>query len=806
MLSSKSKSSLSDGSGNKTPRVSKIGRLGSAKVDPDSPSPQQNPRLSVERSPRSADAKPSTDRRSPKLSPLPDKQPRPLKGSELQAQLTIVQEDLRKAKEKLASEEEEKSRVLVELEEAKKAAEVANEKLEEARLAQRKAEENSELDKFRADELEQSAIEAAQKKEEEVQKELENIRNQHAVDVVSLLSATQELQRVKNELTMTTDAKNTALSHADDAMKIAEVNAEKVELLSGELSHLKSLLDSKLESKSKETAELIKKLGSEAEDLKLELSKAKEAEKMLVDMESFVERLKIEMTTAKTAESKALDLVNEWKKKVELLNAQLEESSHSEKLLQDSLASLMKQLEEGKSRCDDAELEATSLKGKVEALELELARHKADLEESDQRLNSAKQDVAYLEETIEVLKSEIGRVEGEKAQVLNNEKLATSNVENLAQDNNKLRIELEKIREESEKAKKAMEGLASALHEASREARETQERLLIKQAEVENASEEVEELKMSLKNAQEKYELLLDEAKYEIICLKKSAEKSETEANDLRAEWDAKEHILIDTIKKSEEEIASVKLEMDKTVEELERKEEEAKSAAEETNKLLDKINQVEMEFIAANKSIEEARAESSRFKEMLLDKENEHQSVIQENNDLRIREAASLDKIKNLSNLLMEATSVKSGENGDIEVKEDDEKGGEISKSRKEGIEENVSERMDSKPDEFEFENGNYEEEEPEKTEVNVSDGGKAMDKQLSSEREHDTESVDDESNLKVDGSNLDQVNGENAGNWNSASPTKQLQQQQKKKKALLQKFGSLLKKKSHNPKQQIY
>ena len=38
---------------------------------------------------------------------------------------------------------------------------------------------------------------------------------------------------------MTTGAKNAALSHANDAMKIAEINAEKVGILSSELGHLK---------------------------------------------------------------------------------------------------------------------------------------------------------------------------------------------------------------------------------------------------------------------------------------------------------------------------------------------------------------------------------------------------------------------------------------------------------------------------------------------------------------------------------------------------------------------------------------
>ncbi|KAI9074245.1 hypothetical protein K1719_043810 [Acacia pycnantha] len=63
-------------------------------------------------------------------------------------------------------------------------------------------------------------------KEEEWQKELESVRNQHALDVAALLSATQELQQIKQEVTMVIDAKNCALSHADDATKIAEIQAE----------------------------------------------------------------------------------------------------------------------------------------------------------------------------------------------------------------------------------------------------------------------------------------------------------------------------------------------------------------------------------------------------------------------------------------------------------------------------------------------------------------------------------------------------------------------------------------------------
>ncbi|KAL0913505.1 hypothetical protein M5K25_016971 [Dendrobium thyrsiflorum] len=841
MLTSKSKSSKSDSSSNRstpaTPRVSKIGRPGSAKVEPNSPSPLQNPRPSVERSPRSVNSKSTSDRRSLGISTPPDKHPRPLRGSELQAQLTLVQEDLKKVKEKLDFEENEKARALEELKEAKKAAQEANEKLEDALLSQKLAEESSELDKFRADEVEQSAIEAAQKREEEWLEELGHVRNQHAVDVAALLSATQELQRVKQELLMTTEAKNSALGHADDAMKIAEINVEKMEMLSGEVSHLKSLLESELESHSKEMAEMINKFDSEAEVLKLELRKAKAAEEKLVDVEALVEVLKVQVLNAKIAESNALYLVDEQKKKLELLESQLEEASISESTINYSLASVMKQLEEKEVVCNDAKSEIESLNVKVEGLELEVARHNEDLKESDRRLDLAKQEILNMEKKAELINFEIQKAEEEKENALNNEKIACFNVESLTQENNKLAVELEITKEELGKAKKSMESLASALRELSMESRDTQERLLIKQGQLDIASAEAEELKSALKNEQEKHEQILDEAKYEIVCLKKTIEKSEKEAKELRIEWDLKEHTLISVIQKSEEEIASIKLHKDNAVEALERQKDEVKLAEEETSKLLDKMRLVETELVATKKSMEEVMAETSNLKERLLDKENELQNITQENDELQIRDAAALEKIKELSELLTELRTSKSNENGDVRRNRENGENGELSdshvefdllttptddmqdhtetKTEESGIPNKGEEilKKDTKVVDIDDANGNTEEnhnglgnsEEEESVNMDVklfeADKIRTIDKQLSLEREDNTESVDDEPESKIVNSNLDNVNEENATNGNNTSLDKQQQQQQKKKKALLHKFGNMLKKKS-NPK----
>ncbi|XP_020277428.1 WEB family protein At3g02930, chloroplastic-like [Asparagus officinalis] len=622
MMPSKPRSGLSDTSNNKppqaTPKAVKTGRNGSTKSDSGAP-PLQKSRST----PKSVESKPKIERKAPKSRSItPDKQPRTPKGpSELQAQ-----EDLKKAKDQLAASEQEKARAEEELKDAKRLADEANEKLKEALAALKKAEESSEIEKFRAVELEQTSIESSKKKEEAWGKEIDDIKRKHSLDVEALLSKTEELEKVKNELEATTSAKISALSQAEDAMKTAEKNADKVELLSGEVTRLKSLLDSKFDSTNGDTAKIINKLDSENDSLKYELEIAKQSEEKLVIMETLIERLSNEADNAKNAELESLKLVDEWKKKAESLETQLMEARESEKsslesldsakkqleewnaslqdskfetaalrqkveLLEDRLEeaneaekSSSKQLEELNASLQDAESEAAVLRGKVESLEIEVAdvkkaelnsrnftdewKKKAELlevqlaeankftESSSDSLasvtkqledsNSSLQDVlsenAGLRVKIESLEIELNRhkekasemskeVEDLKSdiQALEKEKVAAADAASFSGERQKLLKELEIAREEEEKAKKAMEGLASALHEMSVEARETQERLFAKRVEHENALAQVEQLRSAIRNTEENYEVMLDEARYEIVCLKKAIEKLETE-------------------------------------------------------------------------------------------------------------------------------------------------------------------------------------------------------------------------------------------------------------------------------------
>ncbi|KAK8916183.1 WEB family protein [Platanthera zijinensis] len=781
MPPSKTKSGFSGVVNNKNSPVSKIGRLGSVNLDADSPSPQKSPSLSNDVSPRSADSKPPANRRSPKNITTPDKPSRPLKASELQLQCTALQEDLVKTKEKLAVEVKEKTQVLEELSEAKKAVEEVSEKLAETLLAQKNAEKSSELHKFRADELEQLTIEAARKEEKEWSGELEVIQKQHSV---ALLSATDELQKANRQLRTAIDEKNAALNNAEDAMKIAEVNAEKAEILFGEVNRLQYLLNSKLE-----TAKQFGRSSSEVEVLKHEIEKAKFTEEKLAEMEALIERLQIELMNTKKSESGAIALVDDWAKKAEFLESHLSEVKQSERSVRDSLESLTKQLDETNSMLDDTESEVISLRGKIEALDLEVARHKDDHEKSASQLIASEQEVLNLQTTLEILKSEILRVEDEKEQAMNNDKITSSKLEILTQERNNLAIELEITKEDSEKAKKAMEGLVSALHEVSAEARDIKERLLIKEAEVGSATSDAEELKLALKNTQEKYDFMLDEAKNEILSLKKIVEKSETEAENLRAEWNEKEISLSNALKKTDGE-------RDETLEMLEREKYEVKAAEEEVNKLNTALRRAESQLFAANYAMEEAKTESRRLKERLLDKENELQGLTQENDDLWVRNTAASEKIKELSELLAKLSSKKEDNvhtlnrevyNGYIQPK--------MEENESDGTETGNSEATLDKLVQLE-ENGSKKSEEMNRVQMKpkICEGETIDD--LSSETEYCAGSIHDELDTLFDGNRRDRANVGSARSG-STSPTKN-QELQKKKKALLHKFGSLLKKKS--------
>ncbi|XBJ04341.1 hypothetical protein VPH35_023290 [Triticum aestivum] len=739
MLGARSKSGLADAKGDGKPE-GKVGSKPSAKPEarsngkgtPPTPRGETPPTPKGDRprkpavpkanaahgtppsAPRTADKSPrSADRKSPKgATPTritattpppaekqgkagkPSPEPQAAKPSqELRAQLDAVQEALKKAMGQLVEKEEEKGKVLEELECAKKVADEANAKLKEALDVQSRT---VEIQKVHSMEPEQvSNNDSAHGEEDELRRKLKSMQSQQEADAAALHST--------------------------------------------------------VESKSREAADQIGKLEAENSVLKLELQKAKLAEKKVIELEGVVEQLRVDVANAKKECSKSDELANELKKKVQLLEFQLEEADQSLILKGKSLDSVMEELDETSTLLKDKESEAAVLHDNVRSLEDEVTRLKEEIDVTSERLDAAEKDASDLIAEIEELRMKLQAVEDEKTKALNNDQLASSEIAALTEQKNELANELEASKDEVEKVKKAMEGLASALHEMSAESREAQEKYLIKQEEIEHARAQVEELNNSLQNAKESYEVMLDEVNYEKVCLKKSVERMEAEAKNVSEEWQSKELSFVNSIRKSEEEIVAVKAQMDKYLAVVNEKEAE-------NTELLEKMNHLEAQLVEANKASEEAKAETRQLKDKLLDKENELQNIQEENEDLQAKESAASEKIKELSFLVPNGTT--NGGNKE----EDNENGGGV-------------------------------DDEPVVVVAKMWENSKVTDYDSSKEKENDGESeVDLESNKGDSG--LDS-NGLQSAKLNNGitSPTKQ--QQQKKKKF---KFSGLLKKKSSN------
>ncbi|KAF0931971.1 hypothetical protein E2562_007472 [Oryza meyeriana var. granulata] len=597
--------------------------------------PRHAAERAAERSPASAEktSSPSADRRSPKIvcrqstPPSADKQGSGLKkqssSMELQAQLAAIQVELRRAKEQLAEKETENRKVA---DDARKTADEANAKLRDALAALKKAEEVSETEMFRAVELEQTSIESTQRKQE-LQRRLDAVRSQQNADAAALRSTVAQLEEAKLELADAIDAKNLALSQADDAVRAREANAAKVELLNAEINRLKDSFDSELDSKVRESAEKSRKLEAEVSVLRIKLKKAKVAEEKVAELEGVVEALRADVASAINARRDADELVGEWKKKAQLLEIKLEVANQSSILKAESLNSAMKELDAANALLQEKESQLALLQDKVESLEHEVVRQNEVINASGQRVDVAQREALGLRTEIQELRSRLRAMEQEKTDAINNGSLASSQIEAIREEKDKLAKELEFSKGECDKVRKAMEDLASALHDMSAEARESRERYLDKQEEIERTRAQVEELGMSLNNTRENYEVMLDEANYERVCLKNKVEQFEAEAKTASVEWRSKELSFVSSITNLEEEIMSLRIQLDKAAD-------TAKDLENINAQLEEKLRVLEAQVVAANRGSKDAKA-------------------YKENDGLHVKESSGSEKIKDLYSLI---------------------------------------------------------------------------------------------------------------------------------------------------------
>ncbi|KAF7804489.1 interactor of constitutive active ROPs 2, chloroplastic-like isoform X1 [Senna tora] len=444
-----------------------------------------------ERSPTPKDRSSKVIERSSPRSPIPEKK-RPSRVQELESQLAQLQEDLKRAKDQLNSSESWKRKAEQEAEEVKKELLAMSKKLEESeqQLLDLSASEEERL---------QELQKISQDRDRAWQSELEAVQKQHLMDSSALVSAMNEIQKLKTQLERVSDSKASQTNNAESAhAEIQDLRNELADTLSL-VENLKHEIHDCKESESQAMAVIgktqmqLETANKTVETLQSDSVKAMEAYRIMTleleqssahvkSLEGLVSKLQTDLVTGAPENGETVE-INQLK--AELISAKSEvgqlrsaldvaEVRYQEEYIQSTLQirSTYEQLERTKS--ESYQIEAK--------LHEELKRAKADIEELRASLMDRESQLqSILEENeglnIRIKQNQPSEIESQLVMELKRldmdiEELKTSlynrenELQNMSEENNKLKMEIKKG--EMEKNKITEEALASA--EAARAA------------------------------------------------------------------------------------------------------------------------------------------------------------------------------------------------------------------------------------------------------------------------------------------------------------------------------------------------
>ncbi|KHN48324.1 interactor of constitutive active ROPs 2, chloroplastic-like isoform X1 [Glycine soja] len=441
-----------------------------------------------------------TERKSPR-SPISEKK-QPSRVQESESQLAQLEEDLKRTKDKLNSSESWKRKAQQEAEEAKKQLLAMSKELEES---QQQLLELSASEEERLQELHK----ISQDRDQAWKSELEAVQKQHSMDSTALMSAMNEIQKLKMQLERVHESEAVHISNAEsDNAEIEDLRMELdealtlVEKLKNELSDCKESESRDLEVVGKTQMQL-EAANKTVETLQLEGEKASEAYKSLAleldqaraqvkSLEELVSKLQADLVGG--ANKNMLGLVIEAEPelapknveneeinqlKAELVSAKSEatqlksaldvsEVRYQEEYIRSTLQirSAFEQLEHAKS-------ESSRRQGELNE---ELKRARADIEELRERLMDKESQLQGLSEENEILMSrmkqnqpsekesepvvELKKLDADMAKLKERLLDRETELQNVTEENNALKKEIK--REELEKNKIPDEAVASA--------------------------------------------------------------------------------------------------------------------------------------------------------------------------------------------------------------------------------------------------------------------------------------------------------------------------------------------------------
>ncbi|CAJ2667880.1 flagellar attachment zone protein 1-like [Trifolium pratense] len=335
------------------------------------------------------------------------------------------------------------------------------------------------------------------------------------------------------------------------------------------------------------------------------------------------------------------DLLAEYRRKLQESEVELEKRKESEANLFDTLVMQTKQLEHNTILLEESRHEIASLEEKLKTLQL-----------------SAYQTNGL--EDMKVTEKGLPKIKVHETQEGVEEGKLYLKAENLVEELNLLKSELQLATQAEENSKKAMDDLAFALKEVATEANQVKAKLTLSQVELEHTKTDAERWRVTLQNTEEKYKELLDVTRKEADRYKNTAERLRLEAEESLLAWNGKETQFVTCIRRAEEERLLAQEETTRLLELLNEAESKTKVSKEENQKLRDILKQALNEANVAKEAAEIAKAENSRLQDSL-------NLLVHENEMLKIHEAASFENIKELKKMLSE-TSTKEFRNEDLE------------------------------------------------------------------------------------------------------------------------------------------
>ncbi|XP_050228247.1 interactor of constitutive active ROPs 2, chloroplastic [Mercurialis annua] len=485
------------------------------KTDSDSvSSPNSASRTPKDKSPK------VTERRSPR-SPATEKK-RPSRVSELESQLAELQEDLKKAKEQLSSSESLKRRAQQEAEDTKKQLLTMSAKFEETeqQLMEFSASEDSRVQELR---------QISHDRDKAWQSELEAVQKQHSMDSAALASAMNEIQKLKGQLEMVMESEITQTKYAESAH-------------------------------------------ADSQGLRMEVTETL----------SLVEKLKNELSDCRESEAQALELVSKTQNQLESANATADMHQSDGNKAMEGYHSLYRELEEskaqvksleeliGKMKADlankggenlvnltgDAEpakgsgenKERNQLSSELSSLKLEMSQLRSALEASETRYQEeyiqSTLQIRSAYEQVEQVKSESAKRESELEIEL---KKAKSSIEELRANLMDKETELQSLSEENKGLTVKVEKnqlsereseLAKELKKLEHDFTELKTRLLDKESELQNMTEQNETLKMEINAVEMERNKVNDEAVSEVETAKAAEREALMKLGHLSEEVD----------------------------------------------------------------------------------------------------------------------------------------------------------------------------------------------------------------------------------------------------------------------------